>query len=276
MRKLPILLLALASTSLLSCDGKDAPVGSTGSSDNDRVSIAPRIVRTAAISDELWNSTVIVNAGLYDKDDNLIPGTFISAPYSSRRITLPPIDADQVVSVYVSGQNAAGRKIWYGWTDWYAASDFTAGVGVRSDITIYPSTSQDSLVGTWTYIVDYTGTDDLDYRDVNILVIHPDGTYSINSFTKLASGTLFHYGYLETGTWSSPQHQLAVTPVSYEDCRDFVTGCDVSVIGSSSPLYDVGTAGNARNFSWYISSGSIYMQDLGNSLNSQIWSPYSP
>lgn len=276
MRKLPILLLALASTSLLSCDGKEASASTTGS-EKEAVSIAPRIVRSAAISDSLWNATATVFAMLYDSNDSLIPGTLSSAPFGTGRITLPAIDADLVVSVYVSGQNAAGKKIWHGWTDWMQARQFSTGVGIGSGVLIFPSTTtptvlpSDSLVGTWTLVRDYTGTDGLNYREVNALVVDANGTYTINSVSKLLSGTLYFYGYFESGSWSSPQHQLTVTPVSYEECTDLTTGCDVQ-IGESSSLYYVEATPNARRFSWAISAGKLYMQDLDNSLNSQIWS----
>lgn len=218
----------LAATLLLSgCEGthstSTAPASSEGT-----VAIAPRIVRSASISDSLWNATVTVFAGLYDVRDSLIPGTGRNAAFGSGRLTLPPVAESLLVSVYVSGLDASGTKIWSGWTPWQQAKSFKNGLQARTDIEVFSRVSTvpsptTSLIGTWTmdstYYVDQTFQVVLYYANYGLDIME-DGRYAIAVQYRFALTDAIYASAVQTGTWSGNATNLRIAPANEWVCDD--------------------------------------------------------
>lgn len=240
------------------------------------MAIAPRIVRSASISDSLWNATATVFAGLYDVRDSLIPGTGRNAAFGSGRLTLPPVAESLLVSVYVSGLDASGTKIWSGWTPWQQARSFKNGLQARTDIEVFSrvttvTSPTASLIGTWTldttYYVDNTMQAVLYYANYG-LEITEDGRYTFAVQYRFALTDAIYASGVQTGIWSGSATNLQIEPTNEWVCDD--SDNLRNVCGDFPTNFIAVTPTASSSMEWSLTGDVLTLEDPSKNLT-QYW-----
>lgn len=276
MRKRHALPILLATYFLTGCEGTN-PSSTASEASNGTVTIAPRVVRSASISDSLWNSTATVFAGLYDIRDSLVPGSGRNTSFGARQLTLPAVAENLVVSVYVSGLDASGTKIWSGWTPWQEARTFKNGLQARTDIEVFsrvpqPSDPSVNLVGTWTmdstYYLDETMADVIYYANYG-LDITDDGRYTFAVQYRLALTDAIYASGVQSGIWSGNATNLLIEPSNEWVCDDSDNLRDVC--GSFPTNFLAGTPSPNSTMQWSLVGDVLTLFNPAQNLT-QYWS----
>lgn len=144
-----ILLLSALFLGLSACQ-ETAPVASDSPSST--VTLAPRIVRTAAVPVPLFDGTDRVGVEVYDAGSGALLKS-VSTDFDLHAIDVVGIPADARVRVDVYGYDPSGSIVWYGVSSPISASAASAGVGVNLDISIAPYQADPTpYLGEWVYI----------------------------------------------------------------------------------------------------------------------------
>lgn len=275
MRKILSLPILATIVLLVGCEGTGttpiAPDATSGA-----VAIAPRIVRSASISDSLWSATATVFAGLYDVKDSLIPGTGRNANFGSGQLILPPVAEDLMVSVYVSGFDASGTKIWSGWTPWQQAKSFKNGLQARTDIEVFSrvttvTSPTASLIGTWTldttYYVDNTLQAVLYYANYG-LELTDDGRYTFAVQYRFALTDAIYASGVQTGVWSGSATNLQIEPTNEWVCDD--SDNLRNVCGNFPTNFTALTPTPSSSMGWSLTGDVLTLNDPSKNLT-QYW-----
>jgi len=281
--KKALLVLAILFGALASCDRSEAPATASKSDDN-MVMIAPRIQRGASVTPAIWNTTAIVEAALYDENHALIPGMYTSANFGTHTLTLPAVDGNRKVSIYVYGMDNTGATIWDGSTATKAAKQFSSGVGLNTPtIEVYPTAGNiqnpgSAIVGSWVMsrtsyydalggiLPNSTGA----YKASQIelfLAVRADGTYESNIFGTVAvygGSTTVMSGEYENGTWTATATTLTALPLVHKVCNVGLgasTDCFVYPPGYNISSYTDTASGPSVPYTWSISGTTLTLID---------------
>lgn len=293
MRKLialPLIALPLFVATLL-LGGCEAPNSSTSTTESSSgtVTIAPRIVRSNALSFDLYEKAVSVSVEVYDANESILFEKTV--PFTARAMTVPGIPKDAMVSILIGGIDADGNLIWVGSTGSRLASDLStesAEVGTSIQVEPMPTTTRHSfLVGVWNIDSTYTSTTTgILLQSVAMrLQLRADGSYSLNRRrSDLESSTGLYYvlgGEYETGTWSVNGSSVIIQPTALYTCENEFTdlfSCDVGVLpGFTTEYTEVTPPLPIYDMEWLVVGGSLRLTNhlfIPNLV--QVWEPENP
>lgn len=296
MRKILSLPILVATLLLAGCESAD-PTSSSSGPAGETVTLAPRVVRTASVSDSLFNATSTVRATVLDRDDNVLASR--EAAFSLGTLTLPPIQASLDVKVRLEGLNPSRILLWSGTSTLQKAKDHaTSGVraskdGGTTDVQIFKrlvelpgvdsTTDPDSLatarlVGNW-----YTQISLLDDQGDTVvlsayLALYGDGIYVLNQLEQYQGFSGAYRGLFEVGAWAVADGLVGLVPTTMKTCLDAVTGvnCQISLAGTPNglnALYLDAFPTTARFYSLDLRSDRFVVTDITDSTNVQTWYP---
>lgn len=210
-----ILLLAALSLGLSACQ-ESAPVASESSAAT--VTLAPRIVRTAAVPVPLFDGTDRVGVEVYDAVSGALLKS-VSTDFDLHSLDVVGIPADARVRVDVYGYDPSGNIVWYGVSSSLSASEAASGIGVNLDISITPYQADPTpYLGEWVYV---NGTGMLEGTHsgswTTVARFGDDGQFHWENFFVNASGDVLSR-YVSEGRYVQVGTRLSLTPSETRTC----------------------------------------------------------
>ena len=295
MRKILSLPILVATLLLAGCESAD-PTSSSSAPERigETVTLAPRMVRTASISDSLYSATSVVRATVLDDNDQVI--VMREAPFAQGRLDLPGVQASLEVKILIEGFNSSRVLLWSGTSSLRKAKDHqSAGVQASKDgttgVPIYkrlidlpgvdPTTDLDSLatanlVGRWATQLQYLTNLGDTVVTTAYLALNSDGTYALNQLEQFLGYSGAYTGLYEIGVWAVSEGLVGLVPAGMKTCVDNVNGyrCVVTQTGTPNGLNELylnATPTAARFYTLDLYSDGFVVTDIYNSTNVQIW-----